>query len=66
MAWVSLDVCNETKSVLTYPPSNLRVTIKAHDLNDDFSPPINYVDDTMFKVSYPLLYDLSLRDIRYG
>ena len=53
--WVSIDLCKETKHVLTYPANNIRIVVKARDLNRDFSIPINYIDDSLFETLHPNL-----------
>ena len=66
MQWVSQVICKETKLVMTCPPSNLKVTVNSHALDQDFDNPINFEDDSMFVVHYPKLAQLPLCDIRYG
>ena len=62
-----LDLCKETKTVLTYPSCNLRVVASADvlDLSTDTNP-VNYVEDQMFILNYPLLNGVELFEIRFG
>jgi len=67
MNWVNIELCEETKHVLTYPANNIRVTILAHGLNpENFDINVNYKDDSFFKLKYLLINNLTLRDLRIG
>lgn len=67
MNWVNVELCQETKHVLTYPANNIRVTIHAHELNpENFAINVNFVDDSFFEDKFSLLKDLSLRELRIG
>ena len=51
-----IDLCKETKIVMTYPATNLRVAINGNVLYGDSDHiPVNYVNDSLFALNYPLL-----------
>lgn len=66
MHFVQKDLCNESKSVLTYPPSNIRITVNANKLCPSDERTFNYQDQSTFNIKYSELAKFSTQEIRYS
>lgn len=70
--FIEIDMCNETKGVLTLNPNNLRLLSKLspqtlmNSVTKENDIPLNYYDDSLMATTYPEIYEsLSLADVRY-
>jgi len=66
MDFVQIDLCKENKTVLNYPPSNIRLIGYANILGADEEKPINYSEESVFHMKYNYLSSFSLIEIRYA
>ena len=69
--FIEVEVCKESKNVVSLLPSSLRLLSKVHirpeDLPED-QRPLNYFNDTLIVASYPEILDeprLTQADVRY-
>ncbi len=51
MQFIEKELCQETKSVVFYAPTNIRITAR-QVLEGESSKPINYEDDSNFMANY--------------
>ena len=65
MHFMQKDLCNESKSVLTYPPSNIRIMLHANRLRPSDEQSFNYQDSSTFNMKYGDLAKYSTGEIRY-
>jgi hypothetical protein len=69
--FIEIEVCKESKNVVSLQPSTLRFLTKVGIRPEDLSEgerPINYFNDTLIVASYPELLDeprLTQADLRY-
>jgi len=65
MNFLQIDLCKENKTVLNYPPINVR--IPHPDAGDTAeTKPINYDEESLFAVKYASLNKYSLAEIRFN
>lgn len=66
MEFVQVDLCKENKSVLNYPPYNIRPLYDANILEFDEETPINYVEEAVLPARYKYLTNFKLYEIRFA
>ena len=66
MNFLQIYLCKENKSVLNYPPSNIRILSHVDHSNEGLSRPVNYDEEILFPIKYPTLQKYSLAEIRYS
>ena len=65
MNFLQIDLCKENKTVLNYPPVNIRIPMESSD-RPEADRPINYIEETLFPVRYITLNKYTLAEIRYS
>ena len=66
MSFMQKDLCNESKSVLTYPPVNIRILLNANRFSPSEEQSFNYQDSGSFNMKYSDLAKYSTCEIRYS
>ena len=64
--FIEIEQCKETKSILTFPPTNIRFTNNLTTLDSLVQNPINYTEDEIISASYHNLFKHHLNDLRFA
>ncbi len=65
MNFMQIDLCKENKTVLNYPPTNIRLPTQMETETEDLKS-INYDEEALFPIKYRSLIKDSLAEIRFS